>query len=72
MKNLSIILKTLRLIHTRYPLRIKIIEKMNNKPNLENNTDHIDSEYEIVHELLDVESEHLQRRYQYLLEQSPN
>ena len=45
---------------------------MNNKPNLENNTDHIDSVYEIVHELLDVESEHLQRRYQYLLEQSPN
>ena len=39
---------------------------------LENNTDHIDSKNEIVHELLDVEFEHLQRRYQHLLDQSPN
>ena len=30
---------------------------------LENNTDHIDSKNEIVHELLDVKFEHLQRRY---------
>ena len=29
---------------------------------LENNTDHIDSKNEIVHELLDVDFEHLQRR----------
>ena len=36
------------------------------------NTDHIDSENGIVHELLDVEFEHLQRRYQHLLDQSPN
>ena len=39
---------------------------------LENNTDHIDSKNEIVHELLDVEFEHLQRRYQHLLDQSTN
>ena len=39
---------------------------------LENNTDHIDSKNEIVHELLDVEFEHLQRRYQHFLDQSPN
>ena len=43
-----------------------------NEPILENNTDHIDSENEIVHELLDVEFEHVQRCYQHLLEQSPN
>ena len=36
------------------------------------NTDHIDSENGIVHELLDVEFEHLQQRYQHLLDQSPN
>ena len=39
---------------------------------LENNTDHIDSKNEIVNELLDVEFKHLQRRYQHLLDQSPN
>ena len=39
---------------------------------LENNTDQIDSGNEIVHELLDVQDEHLQRRYQHLLDQSPN
>ena len=39
---------------------------------LENNTDHIDSKNEIVHELLDVEFKHLQRRYQHLLDQPPN
>ena len=39
---------------------------------LENNTDHIDSKKEIVHELLDIEFEHLQQRYHNLLDQSPN
>ena len=39
---------------------------------LENNTDQIDSGNGIVHELLDVQDEHLQRRYQHLLDQSPN
>ena len=43
-----------------------------NEPILEDNTDHIDSENEIVHELLDVEFEQLQRCYQHLLDQSPN
>ena len=38
-----------------------------NEPILEDNTDHIDSKNEIVHELIDVEFEHLQRRYQHLL-----
>ena len=39
---------------------------------LENNTDHIDLENEIVHELLDFEFEHFQRRYKHLFDQSPN
>ena len=39
---------------------------------LENNTDHIDSKNEIVDELLDVEFEYLQWRYQHLLYQLPN
>ena len=39
---------------------------------LENNTDHIDSKNEIIDEMLDVEFEHLQHRYQHLLYQSPN
>ena len=43
-----------------------------NEPILENNTDHIDSESEIVHELLHVEFEQIQRSYQHLLDQSPN
>ena len=43
-----------------------------NKLILENNTDYIGSENEIIHELLDVKFEHLQRRYQHLLDQSPN
>ena len=43
-----------------------------NEPILENNSHHIDSENEIVHELLDVKFEHLQRRYQHLLDQLPN
>ena len=38
---------------------------------LENNTDHIDWKNEIAHELLDVEFEHLQRRFQHLLDQIP-
>ena len=43
-----------------------------NKPILEDKTDQIDSENEIVHELLDVEFEQLQPCYQHLLDQSPN
>ena len=43
-----------------------------NKLILEDNTDHVDLENEIVHELPDVKFEHLQRHYQYLLDQSPN
>ena len=43
-----------------------------NEPILEDNTDHIDSKNEIIHELLDVEFEHLQRRHQPLLDQSNN
>lgn len=39
---------------------------------MENNTDHTDSESEMVHDLLDVKVEHLQRRYQRLLYQSRN
>ena len=40
---------------------------------LENNTDHIDSKNEIVHELLDVDFEHLQRRTStYLISRSIN
>ena len=39
---------------------------------LENNTDHIDSKNEIVHELLDVVFDLLQLRYQDLLDQSPD
>ena len=41
-----------------------------NEPILEDNTDHIDSENKIVHDLLDFEFEHLQWRYQHLLYQS--
>ena len=47
-------------------------KESSNEPILENNTDQIDSKNEIVHELLDVEFEHLQRCYQYLLDQPPN
>ena len=47
-------------------------KESHNEPILENNTDHIDSENYILHELLDVEFEHLQQRYQHLLDQSPN
>ena len=43
-----------------------------NEPILENNTDHMDSKNEIIHELLHVEFERLQQRYQHLLDQSPN
>ena len=39
---------------------------------LENSSDPIDSKNKIVHELLDIEFEHLQRRYQHLLDQSSN
>ena len=47
-------------------------KKSGNELILDNNTDHIDSKNEIVHKLLDFEFEHLQRRYQYLIDQSPN
>ena len=68
-KNLSIILKNIT-SNTYKVLRSN--KESGNEPILENNTDHTDSENEIVHELLDVELEHLQRRYQHLLDQSPN
>ena len=46
---------------------------MNNLQSIfENNADQIDSENEIVHELLDMEFGHLQQRYQHLIDQSPN
>ena len=68
-KNLSIISKNI----TSNTCKVFPSNKeSNNKPVLEKNTDHIDSENEMVHELLDVEFEHLQRRYQHLLDQSPN
>ena len=68
-KNLSIILKNI----TSNTYKVSPSNKESgNEPILEDNTDHIDSQNEIVHELLDVEFEHLQRRYQHLLDQSPN
>ena len=47
-------------------------KEFSNEPILENNTDHIDSGNEIVHELVNLEFEHLQQRYQHLLDQPPN
>ena len=68
-KNLLIILKDI----TSNTYKVSPSNKESgNEAILENNTDHIDTENEIVHELLDVEFEHLQRRYQHLLDQSPN
>ena len=68
-KNLSIILENI----TSNTYKVSPSNKESgNEPILEDNTDHIDSQNEIVHELLDVEFEHLQRRYQHLLDQSPN
>ena len=67
--NLSIILKKIT-SNTYYVSPSN--KESGNKLILENNTDHIDSKNEIVHELLDVKFEHLQRRYQHLLDQSPN
>ena len=68
-KNLSIIFENI----TSNTCKVSPLNKESgNEPILEDNTDHIDSENEIVHELLDVEFEHLQRRYQHLLDQSPN
>ena len=55
-KNLSIILKNI----TSNTYKVSPSNKESgNEPILENNTDHIDSENEIVHELLDVEFEYL-------------
>ena len=68
-KNLSVILKNIT--SNTYQLSPSNKES-GNEPILEDNTDHIDSENEIVHELLVVEFEHLQRRYQHLLDQSTN
>ena len=67
--NLSIILK--KMTPNTYNVSPSNKE-YDNELILENNTDHIDSKNEIVHKLLDVEFEHLQRRYQHLLDQSPN
>ena len=47
-------------------------KEFSNELILENNTDHIGLENNIFHELLDVEVDHLQQRYQQLLEQSPS
>ena len=68
-KNLSVILKNITSNTYKLPPSNK---ESGNEPILEDNTDHIDSENEIVHELLVVEFEHLQRRYQHLLDQSTN
>ena len=68
-KNLSIILEN---ITSNIYKVFSWNKESGNEPILEDNTDHIDSENEIVHDLLDVEFEHLQRRYQHLLDQSPN
>ena len=68
-KNLSIILENI----TSNTCKVSPSNKESgNEPILEDNTDHIDSKNDIVHELLDVEFEHLQRRYQPLLDQSLN
>ena len=67
--NMSIILK--KLTSNTYN-----VSPSNKEPGneliLENNTNHIDSKTGIVQELLDAEFEHLKRRYQHLLDQSPN
>ena len=68
-KNLSTILENI----TSNTYKVSPSNKESgNEPILEDNTDHIDSENEIVHELLNVEFEHLQRLYQLLLDQSPD
>ena len=67
--NLSIILK--KIASNTYNVSLSNKES-GNELILENNTDHIDSKNEMLHKLLDVEFEHLQQRYQHLLDQSPN
>ena len=67
--NLSIILK--KITSNTYYVSLSNKES-GNELILENNTDHIDSKNEMLHKLLDVEFEHLQQRYQHLLDQSPN
>ena len=65
-KNLSIILKNI----TSNTYKVSPSnEESGNEPILKSNTD---SENEIIHELPDVEFEQLQRRYQHLLDHSPN
>ena len=67
--NLSIILK--KITSNTYNVSPSNKES-GNELILENNTDHIDSKNEIVHELLDVVFDLLQLRYQDLLDQSPD
>ena len=47
-------------------------KESSNEPILENSTDHIDSANDIVYEMLNVEFEHLQRRYQHLISRQIN
>ena len=55
--NLSTILKNIT--SDTYKVSLSLSNKeSSNQPILENNTDHVDSENEIVHELLDREFEH--------------
>ena len=68
-KNLFIILKNIR--SNTYKVS-PLNKESGNEPVLEDNTDHINLENEIVHELLAVEFEHLQQSYQHSLDQSPN
>ena len=61
-------MKISRLIHNISPSN----KESGNEMILEDNNDHTDSKNEIVHELLDVEFEHLLRRYQHLFYLPPN
>ena len=67
--NLSIILKNI----TSDTYNVSPSNKeSSNEPILENSTDHIDSANDIVYEMLNVEFEHLQRRYQHLISRQIN
>ena len=67
--NLSMILKNIT--SGRYNVSPSNKES-SNEPILENSTDHIDSANDIVCEILNVEFEHLQRRYQHLISRQIN
>ena len=67
--NLSIILKNIT--SGRYNVSPSNKES-SNEPILENSADHIDSSNDIVYEILNVEFEHLQRRYQHLISRQIN